>query len=69
MEEKWQGNGVFSGIACCSRKLGLAQRAQPARKIGEEREANLSGSGVLSLVDMWGETEGEWRSAWNSRLL
>lgn len=44
------GEWRSSGIACCSRKLGLAQRAQLTGKVGWRMGANLYGSGDSGLV-------------------
>jgi hypothetical protein len=48
----WWENGVPPGRAGCLGQLGLAQRAQPARKVGGRRKADLYGSGVSGLMEV-----------------
>ena len=51
----WQENGGPLENADCSGQLGLAQRAQPAGKMGRGREANLYGLGISDLMKVGGE--------------
>ena len=56
-------------LASCSEQLNLLQKTQQAEKMGRARDAYMYGLRPAILIKLGRAVAGQWRFAWNIRLI